>query len=148
MKQHLKIGQVTLFGSPHKHKLNSTEKSLLQRNSEYIMAHHKFFYGNDIFFSVTYQKAEQTDDTVVILKDQRIGIISLIFIETGSVCLLLQIIEVERVPNFPSHIKKICKSTVDSFENVQAEDILRKLLIISTMNERFITELPNQYEGD
>lgn len=120
----------------------------MQQNSEDIMAYHKFFYGNDIFFSVTYEKAEQTDDTVVVLNDQRIGIISLIFIESESVFLLLQMIETERVPHFPLHIKKVCRKKVDSFEKVKAEDVLRKLLFISTVNESFITDLPNQYEGD
>lgn len=112
------------------------------------MAYNKFFYGNDIFYSVTYKRAEQTDNTVVILKDQRIGIISLIFKETDSVFVLLKMLQTERVPNFPTHIKKICKNNVDVFKKIPAEEILQKLLLISTETESFITELPNQYEGD
>lgn len=112
------------------------------------MAYHKLFYGNNIFFSTTYEKAEQTNDTVVILKDKRIGVISLIFEERESVFMILKMLKTERVSNFPAHIKKVCKNKEDNFEKVSAESILQKLLLISTIDECFVTELPNQYEGD
>lgn len=112
------------------------------------MAYHKLFYGNDIFYSVTYQRAEQTDDTVVLLKGGCIGRISLIYEGTESVFLLLKVLEVQRVPNFPMHIKKVCKNKDDKFEIVRAENISQKLLLISTVNESYVTELPNQFEGD
>lgn len=112
------------------------------------MAYYKFFHDNDVHFSTEYKRAAQTDDTMVQLKDERIGRINLIFKEKGTVSLLLKIFEIERVQQFPEHIKKISKNIEDRFEIVPAEDILQKLILITTAKESYVSELPNPYEGD
>lgn len=112
------------------------------------MAYYKFFYGNDVYFSSTYKKAEQTDDTVVLLKDGRICRINLIFKTEAVVSLLLRILEVEHVDRLPDHILRVKKCTTDMFEVVPAENILKKLILISTTKESYTSELPNNFEGD
>lgn len=146
--KNFKIGQVTLFGSSHKHKLEANEKTILQRDSDFIMAYHKFFHDNDVYYSITYKRAEQTNDTLVLMKDQSTGQIVLIFNDEGVVFLLVKILKTEPVHQFPAHIKKICKNSTDEFIIVRAEDVLEKLLLISTKNENYLSRLPNQYEGD
>lgn len=120
----------------------------LKENLEHTEAYYKFFYGNDVFLSTSYKKAKQTDDTTVMLKDKRVGKISLIFKEEESVFLLLQMLDTERVPHFPSHIEKVSMKDEYRFEKIPAEDIQQKLLFISTLKENFITKIPNHYECD
>lgn len=85
---------------------------------------------------------------MVLLKDKRIAQIYLIFKENRTVSLLLKILETERVQQFPEHLKKISKNIPDKFEIVTAEDVLQKLIIITTSKENYVSELPNHYEGD
>lgn len=148
VKKSHKIGQITIFGSPHKHKLNVTEKQYLLTNCDHVMACYKFFYGNDVYYSVTYERAVQTDDTMVLLKNGQIGQIRLIFVDKECVYVLLKILSVESVDQFPSHIQKVCRNVVETFLVVPAENILLKLLLISTVKESYLSELPNQFEGD
>lgn len=148
VKKSRKIGQITIFGSPHKHKLDVTQKQKLLTTCDHTMAYYKFFYGNDVYYSSTYERAEQTNDTVVLLKNGQIGQIRLIFIDKECVYVLLKILSVEAVDQFPSHIKKVCRNVVEGFLVVPAEDILLKLLLISTVKENYLSELPNQFEGD
>lgn len=142
------VGLITLFGNPHKHKLDYNEKEILKENSDHIMAYYKFFFGNDVYFSTTYGRAVTTDDTTVLLKDGRVGQIQLIFKQNGAVLILLKILEIERVQTFPEHIQKISKGIPDKFEVVSAEEVAKKLLRITTIKENYISELPNSYEGD
>lgn len=128
--------------------MDFNEKNFFDENSQHIMAYYKFFYGNDVFFSTTYKRAEQTDDTVVLLKDERIGRISLVFKKERAVSLLLKILQVGKVQQFPEHLKKIIKNVADKFEIVPAGNVLKKLVLITTTKESYISELPNQYEGD
>lgn len=148
----IKIGEITIFGSPHKYKLNSSQKIILNKDSDYILAYFKFFYGNDVYFSSTYKRAEQTNDTMVLLKDERIGQIRLIFQEETTVFVLLKIFKIESVPLFPKHFKKICNKIDDEeddeFAKVSAEQVFKKLLLISTVNGNYLSELPNHFEGD
>lgn len=148
VKKSVKLGQITLFGSPHRHKLDANQKIILLRDSDYIMAYFKFFYKNDIYFSSTYKRAEQTNDTIVLLKDERIGVVNLIFVDNEIVSLLLKILQVEPVHKFPMHIKKIRLNVADEYVVVHAEEVNQKLLIISTSNESYVSKLPNQFEGD
>lgn len=144
----IKIGEITVFGSPHKHKMDSNQKIILNKDTDFIMAYFKFFYGNDVYFSSTYKRAEQTNDTMVLLKDERVGEIRLIFQEEETVFIVLKIFKTESVPQYPQHIKKMCKNIDDEFVKVPAEDVSQKLLLISTVNENYLSELPNQFEGD
>lgn len=128
--------------------MDSNQKIILNKDSDFIMAYFKFFYGNDVYFSSTYKRAEQTNDTMVLLKDKRVGQISLIFQEDKTVFIVLKIIKTESVPKYPKHINKMCKNIVDEFVKVPAEDVSQKLLLISTVNENYLSELPNQFEGD
>lgn len=148
VKKSLKVGPITLFGSPHKHRLDANQKTILRRDSDYILAYYKFFYINNVYLSSTYKRAEQTNDTIVILKDKRIGVISLIFRDDEKVSILLKLLHVEPVPKFPVHIKKLCVNVEDEFVTVDAEEIIQKLLLISTRNVNYLSELPNQFEGD
>lgn len=86
--------------------------------------------------------------TVVLLKDQTVGQIVLIFNDNGVVFLLVKKFTIESVHQFPAHIKKICTNTTDEFIVVRADEVSEKLLLISTTNENFLSPLPNQYEGD
>lgn len=112
------------------------------------MAYYKFFSGNDVYFSSTYKKAEQTDDSVVMLKDGRIGRINLVFKMGVTVSLLLKILHVEQVYQFPKHIKMISRKTTDKFEIVPADNVHKKMICIATSKETYLSELPNPYEGD
>ncbi|KAJ6647760.1 hypothetical protein Bhyg_02983, partial [Pseudolycoriella hygida] len=85
VKTSKKIGNITLFGSPHKLKLEDHERSVLQRDTDYIFAYHKFFYENDVYYSTSYKRAEQTNDTVIMLKDQTVGQVELIFNDDEAV---------------------------------------------------------------
>lgn len=82
------------------------------------------------------------------LKDKRVGIISLIFKENESVFMLLQMLDIESVPQFPSHVKKVSMNNERFFEKVPAEDILEKLVMISTVKVSFVTSIPNRFECD
>lgn len=147
-EQYLTSGQITLFGNPHKHKLDSHEQIFFDANSEHVLAYYKFFYGNDVYFSSSYKRATQTDDSVVLLKDGRIGRISLIFKMGTTISLLLKMLAVEKVDQLPEHILRVTKSIIDKFEVVPAENISKKLLFISTTKDSFTSELPNPFEGD
>lgn len=148
VKKSKKLGQITLFGSPHKHTLNANHRNVLLQDSDYVMCYYKFFFKNNIYFSSTYLRAKQTNDTVVMLNDKRVGTISLIFECGGKVSLLIKILHVEQVQNFPTHIRKIRPDATDHVVKVSAEEISQKLLLITTAKEQYISELPNQYEGD
>ena len=144
----LNIGAVTLFGNCHKHRLEEHEKAILKKDSTFIFAHHKFFYDNDVYYSTTYKRAEQSNDTIVLLKDQTVGQIVLIFTDDGVVSMLVKIMIVEAINKFPAHIQKIRRSLTDEFVAVRADEVLEKMLLISTTNESYVSRLPNHYEGD
>lgn len=128
--------------------MDSNQKTILKQDTDYLMAYFKSFYENDVYFSTTYKRAEQTNDTVVLLKDKRVGQITLIFQENETVFILLKMFKTESVPQFPKHFTKICKNVEDEFDKVPAEEISQKLLLISTVSENYLSELPNQFEGD
>lgn len=112
------------------------------------MAYYKFFIGNEVYVSSIYKKAEQTDDSVVMLKDGRVGRINLVFKKGTTVSLLLKILHVENVYQFPEQIKMISSKTADDFEIVPAENVIKKMICIATSKETYLSELPNPYEGD
>ena len=144
----LKLGEVTLFGNSHNHKLDMNEKAILKKDCTSVPAYYKFYHDNDVYYSTTYKRAEQSNDTVVLLRDQTIGQIVLIFIGDGVVSILVKVLISEPVNKFPEHIKRIRRNLPEEFVIARADEVMEKLLLISTTSESYVSRLPNQYEGD
>lgn len=144
LKSSKKVGKVTLFGKPRKEELTPKEQFILKKDS--ILGYTKFFLLNNVYYSASYKKAKVTNDTIVSFKDGNFGQILRIYEAGDAVYVLMKKYCTEEAKFLPNHIRKV--SRCDLLEITQAEDICEKCVLISTLKEQFISQLPNKFESD
>lgn len=149
IKNSEKFGSITLLGNPQKLNLNSDEQHIVQK--KWIWDYKKFFFSHDVFYSTAYRASTdreiQTNDTVVILKNGSIGQITRIYIHDEVVYVVLEKFSVEPISSFPRHIKKVSVNS-RNLESVRADEIVDKMVFISTAKDSYVSHLPNRIECD
>lgn len=150
------IGNVTLLNQPTLHNLSDEEKLVLRDqivfNSTYAYEYKKFILNNDIYYSSSYKRAEQTNDTRVKLNDGTYCQIDLILELDGVVYLLVTTFDTICNSTITgihvnSHLK-LCEISSINKKCVPISNILKKCIFISTSNFIVITEFPNRIECD
>lgn len=146
VRKSVKIGQITLLGKSHKQSLTPVEQLILKQKC--VTAYNKFCFSKDVFYSTFYTRAKQTNDTMVCLNDGTFGQITVIYVsDENSVRLLLKKFCVEQV-QYPRHLKRVVRAEIDCYEDVPADEILEKCLVVDTSTDSYISVLPNRFESD
>lgn len=150
------IGNVTLLNKPILRNLTDEEKLALRDyiviSSAQCNEYKKFIINNDIYYSSSYKRAKQTNDTCVKLIDGSYCQIDSIIQISEVVYLLVTIFDPVRESNIDginedSHLK-ICMISSATKKCVVTTSVLKKCIFVSTNNLIVITELPNKIECD